>query len=161
MESDKTSKDGQQGDAVVIVIMRPSGEVLMIQRPQSDTYPLYWNPVTGACEDCDGTDLLATCVREAAEEVGLAIEVHGKLYENLTYRKHFRLHWFLARVVGDRAGLPPPIVTPDPSEVAGYCWVKPENIQHLKPSFDDTHRFFREDFARVAVDAFGYTPSQG
>lgn len=136
-------------DAVVVVIERPSGEILMIQRPASDTYPLYWNPVTGASEEHDLSGLEETCRREAMEEAGLAVTVLGKIYQSMTQRGTFVLHWFLARVDGDDGALPPPAVRRDPAEVAGFCWVDPNQIDLLSPSFADTHRFFREDFASV------------
>jgi 8-oxo-dGTP pyrophosphatase MutT (NUDIX family) len=136
-------------DAVVVVIERPTGEILMIQRPASDTYPLYWNPVTGACEDHDLSVLTETCRREAMEEVGLAVVVLGKIHESLTQRRTYALHWFLARVEGDNGAMPPPRVRHDPAEVAGYCWISPVSVGMLTPSFEDTHRFFREDYRSV------------
>jgi len=144
-----THSDQPPRDAVVVVIERPSGEILMIQRPSSDTPPLYWNPVTGACEDDDCASLEETCRREALEEIGLNVEIVGKIYQSLTYRRHFTLHWFLARVIGDNATSPPPPVRRDPDEVAGFAWVRVEHIALLTPSFEDTHRFFRKDFCRA------------
>lgn len=159
MSRESTSpNEAAPSDAVVVVVERPSGEILMIQRPNSDTYPLYWNPITGACELRDRSSLEETCRREAREEAGLEIEVVGKIYQSLTYRRHFNLHWFLARVVGDKAGLPPPVVRPDPSEVAGFAWVSVKQVELLKPSFADTHRFFAEEFATArarVLDSFG------
>ena len=53
---------------------------------------------------------------------------------------------------GDAAALPP--IHPDPHEVQQWAWHTPEGLlQHLRPMFPDTQRFFREkaDLIRVAA----------
>ncbi|NUQ35310.1 MAG: NUDIX hydrolase [Planctomycetaceae bacterium] len=132
-------------DAVVVVIERDDGRILFVQRPAHDSYPGYWNPVTGACEESDGKRFPATCIREAREEVGLEIEVLGKIWQSETIGKHYTMHWFLARPVGAVN------ITPDPAEVSGYRWLAVSDIATLEPAFADTRRFFAEVWPKVYV----------
>ena len=133
--------------AIVAVIERDDGRILFIQRPPNDRYAGYWNPVTGRAETIDGGDLVKTCIREAREEVGLDVEVVGKIHESLTQTRHFVLHWLYTRPIGSDK------VTSDPEEVSDYRWVTVEEIQALAPSFADTLTFFRERWQAIRVEA--------
>lgn len=130
-------------EAIVVVIRRGDGHILIVERAAHDSYPGYWSPVTGSCETHDCYDLAATCRREALEEVGLNIRVIGKLWESTTAGAHFVLHWFLAEVRGSAD------VTPDSHEVSGYRWVLPDEFASVSPTFSDTSHFFASVWPRV------------
>lgn len=123
----------------VAVVVEHEGRVLVVRRAQGRTAAGYWTPVTGAVEP--GESFEEACVREVAEEVGLAIEVVS--------REVFRCPvdgvpgWFL---VWFRAALAP---GQDPSaivlaerELAEAHWVAPALLDTLSPMFDDTRRGF-------------------
>jgi len=56
-------------ESVLVVIHTPAREVLLIERAD---HPGYWQSVTGS-KDHDDEPLQRTCVREVAEETGIAI----------------------------------------------------------------------------------------
>jgi dihydroneopterin triphosphate diphosphatase len=56
-------------ESVLVVIHTPALDVLLIERADK---PGYWQSVTGS-KDAIGEPLLETCVREVAEETGIAI----------------------------------------------------------------------------------------
>lgn len=56
-------------ESVLVVIHTPALEVLLIERADK---PGYWQSVTGSLDAID-EPLLETCVREVAEETGIAI----------------------------------------------------------------------------------------
>lgn len=56
-------------ESVLVVIHTPALEVLLLERADA---PGYWQSVTGSKDSAD-EPLLATCVREVAEETGIAI----------------------------------------------------------------------------------------
>jgi dihydroneopterin triphosphate diphosphatase len=56
-------------ESVLVVIHTPQLDVLLIERADA---PGYWQSVTGS-KDTPGESLVETCVREVAEETGIAI----------------------------------------------------------------------------------------
>lgn len=56
-------------ESVLVVIHTPALEVLLLERADA---PGYWQSVTGSKDRAD-EPLVATCVREVAEETGIAI----------------------------------------------------------------------------------------
>jgi dATP pyrophosphohydrolase len=56
-------------ESVLVVIHTPALDVLMIERADK---PGYWQSVTGS-KDAPDEPLVSTCVREVAEETGIAI----------------------------------------------------------------------------------------
>ena len=56
-------------ESVLVVIHTPALEVLLIERADK---PGYWQSVTGS-KDTPDEPLVTTCVREVAEETGIAI----------------------------------------------------------------------------------------
>jgi dATP pyrophosphohydrolase len=62
-------------ESVLVVIHTPACEVLLIERADK---PGYWQSVTGS-KDRPDEPLVETCVREVAEETGIAIGEEGEL----------------------------------------------------------------------------------
>ena len=122
----------------MVIVLRDDGRVLFIQRPAHDSYGGYWNPITGGADDADALALAETARREAREEMGLDIEVLGKLWESTTRGAHYVLHWMLAQPVNDRSP------KPDANEVADWKWLAVGELASLSPVFADTRMFFSE-----------------
>jgi dATP pyrophosphohydrolase len=59
-------------ESVLVVIHTPALDVLLIERADK---PGYWQSVTGA-KDAPDEPLVDTCIREVAEETGIAIGSH-------------------------------------------------------------------------------------
>ena len=56
-------------ESVLVVIHTAAGEVLLLERADA---PGFWQSVTGS-KDSPGESLVDTCIREVAEETGIAI----------------------------------------------------------------------------------------
>jgi len=77
-------------DAVIAVIT--NGEkVLLIQRAPGIRGGGYWGPVSGEVEA--GENQETAVAREAMEEVGLTVRPIRKVWENVSTRGTFILHW--------------------------------------------------------------------
>jgi 8-oxo-dGTP diphosphatase len=119
-------------DAVVAVLVS-DGRVLVIRRGPGVLNPGYWTPPSGRVEP--GESQPEALVREAREELGLAVTPVAKVWECDTHDGAYRLHWWLARVAGGE-------LVPDPDEVAAVRWVRPGEFRQLEPTFDGDHEFF-------------------
>jgi 8-oxo-dGTP diphosphatase len=119
-------------DAVVAVLVG-DGRVLVIRRGPGVLNPGYWTPPSGRVEP--GESQPEALVREAREELGLAVTPVARVWECDTHDGSFRLHWWLAEVTGGE-------LAPDPVEVAGVRWVRPDEFRRLEPTFDGDHEFF-------------------
>jgi 8-oxo-dGTP diphosphatase len=119
----------------IVAVIESGDDILFIERAATDTWPGYWSNVTGSLDA--GDDQQTACVREASEEVGLRIKPVRKLWESVTRRAHFVLHWWQCELVGSRD------VTPDPKEVANWKWISFGEIEHIPLMFADSRWFFR------------------
>lgn len=120
----------------IVAIIEDGDKVLMIERAPMDTWPGYWSAVTGSMEA--GETQQHAIVRECMEEVGLHVTPRRKLWECVTKRAHFVLHWWQCELAGRQE------VTPDPSEVSAYRWVKRHEISEMKLMFGDSRWFYSE-----------------
>lgn len=120
----------------IVAIIEDGDDILFVERAAEDTYPGYWSAVTGSMER--GETQQRAIVRECMEEVGLRVRPVRKLWESATRRAHFVLHWWQCDLDGPRE------VTPDPSEVAAYKWLKFDDIAAIPLMFSDSRWFFRE-----------------
>ncbi len=120
-------------DAVAVIIKK-AGRFLLIKRAKKDASEDYWCPVTGAVEK-DETQEQAV-IREAEEEVGIAVEPVKKVWECLTHNKQYRLHWWTARHIGGE-------ISVNPLEVKEYKWVSVSEMPVGK-MFDADLMFFKE-----------------
>jgi 8-oxo-dGTP diphosphatase len=119
----------------IVAVIEDRGEILLVERAAADTYPGYWNAVTGSLED--GESQQDALRREALEEVGLHIEPVHRVWQSVTRRAHYVLHWWQCRLVGSRA------VIPQPAEVAAWQWVRREQAHLAALMFSDSRWFFR------------------
>lgn len=120
----------------IVAMIEDGDEVLMIERAAMDTWPGYWSAVTGGMDGAENQQ--SACIREAMEEVGLRVKPVRKLWESVTKRAHFVLHWWQCELIGTRE------VTPAAEEVADYRWVKRGEIPQIKLMFADSRWFYRE-----------------
>jgi 8-oxo-dGTP diphosphatase len=119
-------------DAVVAVLV-DTRRVLVIRRGPAVLNPGYWALPSGRVEP--GESQPEALVREVREELGLAVAPVAKVWECDTDDGAFRLHWWLAEVVGGE-------LTPDPGEVAEVRWLPPDEFKLLDPTFAGDHEFF-------------------
>lgn len=133
--------DQQPFRHAIVAVIEDGDELLFIERAAMDTWPGYWSSVTGSLEP--GEDQQSACVREALEEVGLRIKPVRKLWESMTRRAHFVLHWWQCELAGPRE------VKPEPSEVAAWKWIKRGEIERIPIMFSDSRWFFREVYPRT------------
>lgn len=74
-------------ESVLVVIHTPALQVLLIERADK---PGYWQSVTGS-KDAPDEALQATCIREVAEETGIAIGGQGSAGVPLTALQDWQL----------------------------------------------------------------------
>ncbi len=127
----------QLKDAVAILIKK-DGKYLFVQRPPGDPFEGYWSPPTGKVEP--GESQYQAVVRESMEELGLAVTPLGKVWESVTSKGDFKLHWWT--------------VTPhsfaikiNRHELSGYTWVDPSNTMSLGKVFD-SHVYFFDNISK-------------
>ena len=129
-------KDQRPLRHAIAAIIEDGDEILFIERAAMDTWPGYWSSVTGGIDGKESQQ--SACVREAFEEVGLRVKPIRKLWECVTRRAPFVLHWWQCELIGARD------VTPDPKEVASSKWIKRSEIEKISLMFSDSRWFFRE-----------------
>jgi 8-oxo-dGTP diphosphatase len=121
-------------EAVVIVLVR-DGRVLVIRRAAGIPRPGYWSPPTGHVEAGEGA--AAAVVREAMEELGMAVTPIAHVWTNLSDDRRYRLLWWLAE-----PGPGDPVA--NAREVAEWRWIAARDFQSLRPTFASHRRFFAE-----------------
>jgi len=126
-------------DAIVAVITN-GDKVLLIQRAPTVRGGGYWAPVSGEVEP--GETQEAAVVREVKEEVGLTVRPLRKVWENMSTRGTFRLHWWLAEYVGGELVL-------EKKEVSAARWLTVDEISGLK-IFEGDREFYQEVMPSLA-----------
>jgi 8-oxo-dGTP pyrophosphatase MutT (NUDIX family) len=138
--SDPLSTRTDLAVAVSVVIRRADGRILLVRRAEGRPAPGYWTPITGKLEPGEG--LLEAALREAAEEVGLQVEVEpAELGRTFADRAPYELVWFLARPA---AGVDPDAVVLAEREVAASVWVDREAMARVDPMFPTSRAFLLE-----------------
>jgi len=89
-------------DAVIAVITKGE-KVLLIQRAPGIRGGGHWAPVSGEVEPGESQE--TAVAREAMEEVGLRVRPIRKVWENISTRGTFRLHWWIAEYVAGELAL--------------------------------------------------------
>ena len=121
-------------DAIVAVITN-GDKVLLIQRAPTVRGGGYWAPVSGEVEPGESQE--AAVVREAKEEVGLTVRPLRKVWENISSRGTFRLHWWLAEYVGGELVL-------EKREVSDARWLTVDEICKMDGTFEGDREFFQK-----------------
>lgn len=127
-------------DAVIAVIT--NGEkILLIQRAAAIRGGGYWAPVSGEVEAGESQE--TAVAREAMEEVGLTVRPIRKVWENVSTRGTFRLHWWMAEYVGGE-------LTLNLAEVSDARWLTVDEICRLDGTFEGDREFYRNIFPSLA-----------
>jgi 8-oxo-dGTP diphosphatase len=127
-------------DAVIAVIT--NGEkVLLIQRAASIRGGGYWAPVSGEVEAGESQE--TAVAREAMEEVGLTARPIRKVWENVSMRGTFILHWWMAEYVGGELAL-------NPVEVSDARWLTVDEICQMDGTFEGDREFYRDILPSLA-----------
>lgn len=109
-----------------MAVIRRDGRVLAIRRGPDVRYAGYWSLPSGAVEP--GESQPQAVVREAAEELGLAVIPLAKVWECPTDDGDYRLHWWTARARDFELAL-------DAREVSEARWVTASEYLALEPTF--------------------------
>ena len=128
-------------DAVIAVITN-GNKFLLIQRAPGIRGGGYWAPVSGEVEDGESQE--AAVAREAMEEVGLTVRPIGKVWENVSTRGTFRLHWWTAQYVAGELAL-------NPAEVSAARWLTVEEICRMDGTFEGDREFYRSILPALAA----------
>ena len=118
-------------------------KVLLIQRAPSVRGGGYWAPVSGEVEP--GESQQAAVAREAKEEVGLTVRPVRKVWENISSRGTFRLHWWLAEYVAGGLML-------NKREVSEARWLTADEICGLDSTFEGDRKFYQKVLPSLASE---------
>jgi 8-oxo-dGTP pyrophosphatase MutT (NUDIX family) len=118
----------------VVVVIRRSGRVLVIQRGPGARLTGYWSPPSGRIEP--GETQAQTVVREMREELGLEVWPRAKIWQCETDDGSFRLHWWDADADDYELSL-------NRNEVSAAIWVNTPEFLELDPTFRGGREFFR------------------
>ncbi len=121
-------------EAVVVVVTK-GNKVLLIQRAPSVRGAGYWAPVSGEVEPGESQE--AAVAREAMEEVGLTVRPLRKVWENISSRGTFRLHWWLAEYIAGELVL-------NVREVSDARWLTADEICELDGTFEGDREFYQK-----------------
>jgi len=121
-------------EAVVVVVTK-GNKVLLIQRAPSVRGAGYWAPVSGEVEPGESQE--AAVARETMEEVGLTVRPLRKVWENISSRGTFRLHWWLAEYIAGELVL-------NVREVSDARWLTADEICELDGTFEGDREFYQK-----------------
>ena len=127
-------------DAVIAVITNGQ-KVLLIQRAPDIRGGGYWAPVSGEVEAGESQE--AAVAREAMEEVGLTVRPVRKVWENVSTRGTFILHWWMAEYVGGELAL-------NPAEASDARWLTVDEICQMDGTFEGDREFYRNILPTLA-----------
>jgi len=77
--------------------------------------------------------------REAMEEVVLTVRPIRKVWENVSTRGMFRLHWWMAEYIRGELAL-------NAAEVSSARWLTVDEICHLDGTFEGDREFIAKSF---------------
>ncbi|OJJ45084.1 hypothetical protein ASPZODRAFT_17995 [Penicilliopsis zonata CBS 506.65] len=121
--------------------------VLLLQRSESDSYPLHWEGPGGACEE-DDESMLSGAAREITEETGLHVRRFEDVisldeWEDVKHgaARRFCKIVFLARVCEDsHQGWEEERVLLDPKEHRAFVWATEADVQGDRYKFIGVQR---------------------
>jgi 8-oxo-dGTP diphosphatase len=121
-------------DAIVAVITK-ADKVLLIQRAPGVRGAGYWAPVSSEVEPGESQE--PAVARETMEEVGLTVRPLRKVWENISSRGTFRLHWWLAEYITGELVL-------NAREVSNARWLTTHDICELDGTFEGDREFYQK-----------------
>lgn len=119
-------------DAVAVVIKKGT-TYLLIRRAKKGHAEDYWCPVTGAVEP--GETQMQAVMREAREEIGIAVEPAKKVWECPTDDRQYLLHWWFVRTHDQD-------LISNQDEVKEYRWMTVKDMGDVEKMFEPDRRFF-------------------
>lgn len=119
----------------VAIVIKTGNRFLLIKRAKKGQAEDYWCPITGAIENGESQE--QAVVREASEEMGIAVAPVKKVWECYTEDKEYLLHWWSAKLVDAT-------ITMNPDEVKDYQWVSYEEMKGLGKMFEADLGFFEK-----------------
>ena len=125
----------------VIAVITNGEKVLLIQRAAGIRGGGYWAPVSGKVEAGESQE--SAVAREAMEEVGLTVRPIRKVWENVSTRGTFILHWWMAEYVSGE-------LTPNLAEVSDARWLTVDEICRMNGTFEGDGEFYRKILPSLA-----------
>jgi len=90
--------DGEYHLVVNVWIVNDAGEFLVARRTENKTYPLMWEAVGGSA--VAGDDSLSTALKEAYEEIGIALDpANGQIFHTYRRKSDFLDTWLFRQNV--------------------------------------------------------------
>jgi 8-oxo-dGTP diphosphatase len=126
----------------VVIVLREGARVLLIRRAAGVPRPGVWSPPTGRVEP--GETIVDAVVREAHEELGIAVRAVHEVWQSDTDDGRYRLHWWEVIAIDAHAAL-----RPDSTEVAETRWASAADWQALQPTFPQHRPFFEQILPRL------------
>jgi 8-oxo-dGTP diphosphatase len=124
-----------------IAVITNREKVLFIQRAPNIRGGGHWAPVSGEVEAGESQE--AAVAREAMEEVGLTVRPIRKVWENVSTRGTFKLHWWMAEYVSGE-------LTPNLAEVSDARWLTVDEICRMDGTFEGDREFYRNILPALA-----------
>jgi 8-oxo-dGTP pyrophosphatase MutT (NUDIX family) len=115
--------------AAVMIVMKQHGRFLLGKRSHRKAKaPGYWCPISGHVEDGESEE--EAVVREAWEELGVAVRPIRKVATTRTHDGSVLLHWWATEIV---SGTP----RPANEENSALGWFTAEELATLEPVFQE------------------------
>ena len=140
----ESPRSGEAMLDAVIAVITSAEKILFIQRAPSIRGGGHWAPVSGEVEPGESQE--AAVAREAMEEVGLTVRPIRKVWENVSTRGTFRLHWWIAEYVGGELAL-------SAAEVSEARWLTVDEICRLDGTFEGDREFYLKIFPHSLTNA--------
>src|SRR5262249_24430254 len=121
-------------DAVIAVITRGE-KVLLIQRAAAIRGGGHWALVSGEVEPGESQE--AAVGREGVEEGGVTGRAAREVWENVSSRGTFVLHWWMTEYVGGELAL-------KAAEVSDARWLTVDEICGLDGTFEGDREFYEK-----------------
>lgn len=117
----------------VIGVLRREDRFLLIQRGNVDRAPYQWCFPGGGIEE--GESERDALVREMREELSVGVEPLERLFVQTKHGGRLLLYWWSARLIGGE-----PVA--NPSEVAAFAWLTPDEVRGRSDVIPGTDAIF-------------------
>ena len=126
----------------ILLLIRSEGRFLLVRRAEGVPFGGKWALVSGKIEAREEPKEAA--IREAKEELGVALRPICKVWECLSIDGRFRLHWWTAELLASESDL-----APDSREISELRWLRPEELDEVDGLLDAEERYLGKVLAEL------------